>query len=71
MVLSVSERCSCGSRVAVHDLPLADAKKLVREWRRSHECSQTEDADFVGSTVNAVIERDAVGFVRNNFPEEE
>lgn len=71
MVVRVSERCSCGSRVAVEDLPLADAKKLVREWRKSHECSQSEDAEFVGSTVGVVVERDTVGFVRNNFPEEE
>ncbi len=71
MVLRVSERCSCGAKFSVHGCDLADAKKLVRDWRRNHECQQSESAEFVGSTVGAVVERDTVGFVRNNFSEEE
>jgi hypothetical protein len=71
MVLVISERCSCGAKFSVHDCDLADAKKLVREWRRSHECSSSDTAEFAGSTTGAVIERDTVGFVRNNFSEEE
>lgn len=70
-MVSFSERCSCGAKFSVRNCDLADGKKLVREWRRGHECSQSESAEFVGSTTGAVIERDAVGFVRNNFPEEE
>jgi hypothetical protein len=67
MVLVISERCSCGSKVSVHDLPLADAKKLVREWRRSHECSSADTAEYAGSTASLTTERDTVGFQRNNY----
>lgn len=71
MVLVVSERCSCGSKFVIRDASLADAKKLVREWRRSHECSNDDSAEFAGSTTGLFTERDTIGFQRSNFPEEE
>ena len=72
MVLVISERCSCGAKFSVHDCNLADAKKLVREWRRGHECQQSEaDVSMVASTVGAVVERsdNVLGF-RWSAPEE-
>lgn len=67
----LSERCSCGSKFVAIDLPLADAKRLLREWRRSHECQPSDSAEFAGSTTGLVTERDTIGFIRNNFAEEE
>lgn len=67
MVLIISERCSCGAKFSVRDCNLADAKKLVREWRRSHECSQSDDAEYAGSTASIQTERDTIGFQRNNY----
>lgn len=56
----VSERCSCGAEFLVQDLPLADAKRLVRDWRKVHVCSSVEDDVMVASTTNAVVERGSV-----------
>lgn len=53
----VRERCSCGAEFGVKDVPLTDAKKLVREWRRVHVCSVSDGDVMVVSTTNAVVER--------------
>ena len=66
----VRERCSCGAEFGVKDVPLTDAKKLVREWRRVHVCSVAEDAPLVVSTTGAVVERGSVMGFRWSEPVE-
>jgi hypothetical protein len=57
-MFEIRERCSCGAEFGIVDAPLTEAKRLVREWRRVHECSQVEgDVSMVASTTNAVVER--------------
>lgn len=56
-MFEMRERCSCGAEFSIVDVPLTDAKKLLREWRRVHECVVSEDVGMVASTTNAVVER--------------
>lgn len=73
-MFSISERCSCGSTVSVADVPFADAKRFVREWRRNHECSVAEpEVSMVASTTNAVVELsgNVMGFMARPFSEED
>lgn len=63
----VSERCSCGAKFSLTDVTLADGLKAVKQWRKSHECNQADDAEFVGSTTSVTTDRDTIGFQRNNY----
>lgn len=69
-MLEFRERCSCGAEFCVRDAPLTEAKRLLREWRRVHECSVSEDVGMVASTTNAVVERGSVVGFRWSEPVE-
>lgn len=69
-MFEVRERCSCGAEFSIVDVPLTDAKKLLREWRRVHECSVSEGDVMVASTTGAVVERGSVMGFRWSEPVE-
>jgi hypothetical protein len=69
-MLELRERCVCGAEFGIKDAPLTDCKRLLREWRRVHECSVSEDVGMVASTTNAVVERGSVMGFRWSEPVE-
>jgi hypothetical protein len=40
--MKITESCSCGASIKLDD---ADAVRLVREWRRKHNCSSVTNDD--------------------------
>jgi hypothetical protein len=41
--MKITESCSCGASIKVDDV---NALRLVREWRRKHNCSQSVDTNI-------------------------
>jgi hypothetical protein len=75
--VKISESCSCGASIKLDD---ANAVRLVREWRKKHNCSSVENDEVSavhgGSSDNQVS---TIGFMatgiydppRSPYPEED
>jgi hypothetical protein len=59
--MKITETCSCGASIKLDDV---NAMRLVREWRRKHNCSQAADnsveAVYGGTSDNSISQ---IGFM--------
>ena len=58
----IRERCSCGAKFATDE---PDALKMVREWRKSHQCN-TEEMPDTPTSGQAQVETQ-IGFTAHGI----